>query len=528
MTTNYLNPDIKYKLDLLDIFINIKTHVRNGADESSREAFLEELCEKFGDIPANTLEANKEFWSAVYDKKFSELNEYYSITPEDKMEGENFSRLYHLKENEQFNEVLKDINKYSGSARFMDGYLQNKNFDLYRAINYAKRELQDLSNMGMVTHSNDTKIISPFYIASDLPSFLPISRRVYSVGQFFTSIESHKRSIEELMSKYDEFLESVESYNAETREKMISEHIRFATTYLKEILSRIIIPVSCLEDDKLRELCEEQGREVFVRKPEMKDFLFTGAHVHIYSSHDLEDDSNYMIKPILVESTIPADTEELKYHGVGIYSNYDDKSERSCKGVTPHVIGGVLYCGADLDEFSKVIPEILLEEIRICEKLIESMDKDIEFTSSEEGVSSIIKKIKEDDDIDVSNIVKKFLKLEGPSLTEEQERNLNNSDFESIPYMFNTDLLITNNIQHPNGFCIFKDNNGTYSAVKRDANNNLKHKILSYKVYGELAFEAACRALELPNGLYPIFDFINRQETRGKALVDMGYYTKTE
>lgn len=530
---DHLSPDMNYKLSLLDIFTNIKTYHHFG-DEGARkrEEFLQRFSEKFDTIPSNTLEESKEFFSVLFDEIIDELSPYYSIEYENKETEKEYEKAYHLKRKEESNNLIEDFKKYGNSSRFMEAYLSNKNYELYRIVNGTRNMLSDINGMAVENSANSTKTISPFYISKNSTQFIPSVRRAHSIGQFFSNIEGFKKTLDQLHSKHEEFLGYVESYEEEMKEKMITEHIRFGTTYLKEILSRIIVPVSCLEDGDLKQLCKEQGREVFVRKPEIKDFLFKGANVHIYSSHNLEDDSSYVIKPILVDPTLPTDTEDLKYHGVGIYSEYDDTSKRSCNGTIPHVIGGVLYCGADLDEFSKVIPEKLLEEIEICEKLMESINGEVEIEYSKEGLTPIIKKLKQDENTDVSSIIQKFMELDmlgkASPLTDEQERHLNNNHFKTVNYVFNRDLLITTNNKHPLGFCIFKDESGTYSAVKRIDDGTVVHKVISKTVYNESGFLAACKALELTTGLYPIFDFSKRSESRDKAIVGMASYTISE
>lgn len=533
MATNYLDPEMNYKLALLEIITSVKTNTTDGQEgERRRTAFLERFSEKFESIPSNTMEANQDFFSAMYDDMLAELSDYYSIQSENKVVDGEFNRTYRLTQNDNITEIQNTIEKYGASVRFMDGFLRDKDRELYLLIGKAKTNLRDMSSMGVISQYNDVKVLSPFYIPNNVPIFTPICRRTYSIGNFFALLENHKKLLDSLVSKHESFLGHVESYKQEIKENVIREHIRFGATYLKEILSRIIIPVSCLEDEKLKQACKEQGREVFVRKPEIKDFLFPGARVHIYSSHDLEDDSSYVIKPVTVEPTIPADTEDLKYHGIGLYSYYDDASKRSCEGATPHVIGGVLYCGAGLDEFYQVIPEALLEEIRICEKLVESMDEEVGFEYMGEGLAPIIQKIKEDTSTDVSDITQKFLSLEkltkDSSFTEEQERALNDTNFLKPNYVFNECLMITTYSEQPYGFCIFKDSSGTYAAVKRDSDNNKQHKVIKKQIFGELGFIAACKTLGLPSGVYPIFDFGKRTESREKAIISMARYTKSE
>ncbi|MGM2623066.1 hypothetical protein ACS2QB_28880, partial [Bacillus cereus group sp. Bce039] len=86
--------------------------------------------------------------------------------------------------------------------------------------------------------------------------------------------------------------------------------------------------------------------QVFVKTPTLDELMYIGSSVHIYSSHDISDDSSYVAMPIMISETLPTDTEELKYLGVGQYTGYDDESPRSLEGANPFIINNNIFVKA--------------------------------------------------------------------------------------------------------------------------------------------------------------------------------------
>lgn len=287
------------------------------------------------------------------------------------------------------------------------------------------------------------------------------------------------------------------------------------------------MPVSLIENEQLRQLCEDQGRTVFVKTPTFDDLLYIGCSVHVYSSFNMDDDSSYIAKPIVISEQLPTDTEELKYLGVGQYTNYDDQSTRSLNGANPYVINNNVFVKANYEDFKAIIPRELLEDMRICENLLDSMENPVDCVRIEESemLQQIIKSIKADNSLDPDKIIKQFITYsEQFADMEEQEMSpvfIKEPLFEFKLTHFNvSDSLLNKNAKHPFGYVLLKDNNDNYAAL-RVCESGSREMYLS-----KTSLDDCIRALQLPKGLYSVYDFAKRNLLKQEALASIHPYTE--
>ncbi|MEX3713490.1 hypothetical protein ABFV99_13895 [Cytobacillus horneckiae] len=519
-----------YRKAVYNLLYNLKRYM--SANEY--EQLIEELDSKFESVPNNTLEESKEFFFEVTSFMLKRLNEYYDISHE-KNENDLFhSDIFILKPHGSTSEMIEKFNKYRNLSRFRDSFLQSYDSDFWRRFR-SNRYRSDWSDRGVIDEDGNI-VLTINKIPISAEQYLPRSFGNRPVGHGRNSYFDHTYSyiqrdielLESMSEDYELLNRAITAFNERLAASLKEENIRFGISHLKEVLSRIIVPVSLIEDDKLRSLCQEMGREVFVKEPTMEDLLPIGASVNVFASHNnLEDDSSYVSKPILISETLPEDTEELKFLGVGQYTCHDKDSSRSLGGANPFVINNNIYTKALEEDFMEILPQELVEEIRICKNLLDSLDNPLESIEIEENetLTTIISSIKQDKSLDPKKIIDDFMlssqyfieeeeKETGPIYVEEDEYK-----FEPLDFAF-SETLLTHNSTHPNGFVVFGDRSGTYAALKINESGE-KASYISKDI------NSCFRALQLPSGLYSIYKFSDRtSKYKNQAILELYPYRK--
>ncbi|MDA1977063.1 hypothetical protein PDL67_10955 [Bacillus cereus] len=523
-----INNDVQFRRGIFNILFTLKSHLRGNEFNE----IIEELQEKLEQLPTNDLEQSKQFFFEVTNKIMQGLSDYYNIAHEqvngDVVHGDVFT----LKMDENTSEMIETYNKYKNMARFRDSFLQSYNYDFWRRFrtNYYNPRISDVCTAG----EDKSLVFRTNEIPATGPLFLPKDRNGKPVGvttefQYFSSlisrVNSEKKYIDDLREDYETLNKAVKAFDERLQASLREEHIRFGIIHLKEILSKIVIPVALIEDDELRELCKEHNRQVFVKTPTLDDLMYIGSSVHIYSSHDISDDSSYVAKPIMISETLPTDTEELKYLGVGQYTGYDDESPRSLEGANPFIINNNIFVKASYEDFLPLIPEELVEDMGICKNLVDSLENPVEDIQLEENetLKSIIDTIKEDQTLDYKKIIDDFMASSTYFENEEDKEtgpvfiHAAEYQFEKSNLSFNRELLKKTG-RHPNGYLILKDNTGNHAGIR------MNEEGIS-EIYINTDIDKIFKALQLNAGLYTIYSFRHREMSRQRAILTMQHYT---
>lgn len=521
---NLLSNDVQFRRGIFNILNTLK----QSMDSERFEQIIDLLQEKLEQVPANDLEQSKQFFYEIANFLIRQLEDYYEIThaeiENDVFHGDAFT----LKRSEEITTMVEKFKKYKGMARFRDAFLQNYNYDFWRKFRTQNYQLR-MENI--CTLDADGNLV---YTTNKIPLedtyFLPKDNGGRSVGVngdygYFSSLwynlSSEKALIESIQNDYDTLNAAVDAFNVRLEESLREEHLRFGIVHMKQVLSKIVTPVALIENEQLRELCEEAGRTVFVKTPTMEELMYLGSSVHIYSSHDMNDDSSYIAKPIIISETLPGDTEELKYLGVGQYTAYDAESPRSLDGANPYVINNNIFVKASYEDFLALIPEELVEEMRICENLVESLENPLDEVRVEENETllSIIDNIKQENTLDPQKVVEDFMSTSewfakeeevetGPIFIHQPEHQ-----FERTAITFNSNLL-SRSTQHPHGFVVIKDQSNNYAALRMTEEG-------TKEIYITQDVNEAFRALQLPRGLYSIYDFRKRTLEKQQAILSI-------
>jgi len=523
MSNQLMTTEVEYRRGIFNILHGLKSSTT--PDQFAQ--IINVLQEKMENVPSNDFEQSKQLFFEVTNKILQGLSEYYEITHEENTNDVYHSDVFKLTIDESITEMIEKFAKYKNMARFRDSFLQSYNASFWRKFrsnNYTDR----MTSICMKDEENNL-VFTTNKIPLDAQYYLPHNSRGRVVGvetdsgyfsSLYRTVNSEKRYIDDLSNDYDILNDAVDAFNDRLKESLREEHIRFGISVLKEILSKIIVPVSLLEDETLRELCVEHNREIFVKEPTFEDLLFLGSSVHIYSSHDMSDDSSYVAKPIIISDTLPADTEELKYLGVGQYTGYDNESPRSLEGANPYIINHNIFVKASFEEFFSLIPEELVEEIEICKKLVESLENPVEKLEIKENkvFNTVVDFIKQDKSMSPKTVVEKFFTT-SKFLKEQDEKGTDSTfvtndsyRFERTSIDFNRELL-TKHPKHPNGFVILKDSSNTVAGIRIDEDGTRR----MYTIHDNI--DNVLRALQLPPGLYSVYSFGQRINSKQQALM---------
>lgn len=523
--------DTNFRKGIFNLLYKLKGEMDGQFDE-----IIEVLQEKLHNVPKNDFEEAKKFFFEVTNKIISKLTDHYDITYEQVVNEVFHADSFTIIRPEEIKQKIEEFRKYTNMPRFSSNFMQSYNPEfgyklrngIYNGGHLERKCIKD-ENGNLVLLTNKINI------EGDL--FLPIDRTHGHVGQRYSNmnflaglyaiIDEEKNFITRLNEDFTTLIEAVDAFNEHLQESLRKEHLRFGIKQLKQILSNIIVPVALLENDELRQLCEEHGRTVFVKTPTMDDLLYKGSSVHVYSSFDMDDDSSYIAKPITISPVLPKDMDDLKYLGIGQYTDYDPDSSRSLSGGNPYVINNNAYVKANYDDFMQLIPEELLEEMRICENLVKSIGEinDQVQVVENDTLKDIIDALKEDDTLDPQKIIDNFMAT-SEYFTQEEERETGPIFVESPEYEFghtsmsiNSDLF-TRNSTHPNGYVILQDSRGYSAACFVDEEN-------STKIYTNSNVMNCIKALNLPNGIYSVYDFVKRRDSRREALKKMVVYNES-
>ncbi|PFK99935.1 hypothetical protein COJ01_17980 [Priestia megaterium] len=525
MSNELMTTEVEYRRGVFNLLHSLK----NSMPEERFTEIINILQEKMENVPSNNLEQSKQLFFEVTNEILKELNQYYEITHEELVSNDNHSDVFKLVIDEETAAMIEKFEKYKNMARFRDSFLQSYNSGFWRKFrsNYYYDRIRSLCTKdeddNLILVRNKIPLSGDFCLPHDSRGRLfGLSAGSTYFSNIYQVVKSEKRYIQDLSDDYSTLNDAVDAFNERLKESLREEHMKFGVSILKELLSKMIVPVSLIEDEALRNLCVEHNRDVFVKEPSFEDLLFLGSSVHIYSSHDMSDDASYVAKPIIISDTLPADTEELKYLGVGQYTDYDNESPRSLDGANPYIINNNIFVKASHEDFKQLIPEELVEEIEICKKLVESLEKPLEKLEMQENTvfSAVVDFIKQDRSLDPKAVVEKFLTtsklLEGQSEEDSSSAStfIDNDlySFERTSIDFSKELL-TKNAKHPNGFVVVRDSSGTIGAIRIDEEGVKR----LYTIHQDI--DKALRALQLPPGLYSIYKFVDRHSTKQQALL---------
>lgn len=522
-----ITSDVQFRRGIFNILHTLKASINNTLFNE----IIDNLEEKMEQIPANDLEQSKQFFFEVTNSIIKGLEEYYEITHEqitnDVFHGDSFT----LKVSDDVTEMMDKYSKYRNMARFRDSFLQSYNYDFWRKFR-AHRSSQRIKELCTIGDDNSL-VLTTNKIPVEDECFLPKDNygRIIGVNgsydyfsNLFRSVSSEMTFINDLRHDYDTLNNAVRVFNERLEASLREEHIRFGIIHLKEILANIIVPVALIEDDKLRELCKQHGRQVFVKTPRLDELMYVGSSVHIYSAHDMNDDASYIAKPIIISDTLPTDTEELKYLGVGQYTEYDDESPRSLDGANPYIINNNIYVKASYEDFLTLIPDELVEEMGICKNLLESMENPVEDIQVEENetLKTIIDTIKEDKTLDHKKVIDDFM-ASSTYFEDEEDRETGpifvheaSYQFDRTTIDFNPELLKMTET-HPNGFVIVKDNSDNYAGIRINDEG-------TKEIYINTDWTEVMKALQLRAGLYTIYSFRLRGSRRQTAIHSIKHF----
>ncbi|MES9681624.1 hypothetical protein ABWK22_01585 [Gottfriedia acidiceleris] len=527
--------DVQFRRGIFNLLRTLKANI---SDEAFTE-IIDNLEEQMEQLPSNDLEQASKFFYEVTNTILKGLEEYFDITHEkitnDAFQGDSFS----LKIDEDTSNMIDKFVKYKGMSRFADVFLRQYNYDFYNRFRsrYYNQRIKDLCTVGednsLVLLTNKIPVEDEYYLPKDNRG-----RRMGLDGDsshflnIFRAVSSETTYINGLRNDYEILNNAVEEFNLRLQQSLREEHMRFGIMHLKEVLAKIIVPVALIEDERLRRLCIQHNRQIFVKPPTFEDLMYIGSSVHIYSSHDMNDDSSYIAKPIIISETLPTDTEELKYLGVGQYTAFDNESPRSLNGASPYVINNNIYVKASLEDFMELVPEEIREDMEICKNLLESLENPLEAVQVEENetLKDIIDEIKRENTLDPKEVIDNFMGT-STHFVEEEERETGPVFIEepepafvhNTTYSFErTRLGISNELlsvttQHPNGYVVLGDSKGEFAGVH--VNENGEKEIYVSKDLNEIM-----KALQLKAGLYSIYDFGKREFSRSSAFKSFHHF----
>lgn len=491
---------------------------------------MTQLNEKLERVPTNNFEQSTKFFEEITRSILYRLNDVYDIEHEKVTTATHSQDVFTVSANEERKEMLDLFDRYSKLPRFTDGFLRERNSRLYKIVRNSRS--QNLTSC--FSQMGDKYVLKTNKIQNqDL--FLPKDGRDYMGSRYncshFTrlvrTVEYEKERTDEMMEYYEELLRQIEEFDIKIKESLKAETLRFAIKNFKSILSKIVIPVSLLEDEKLRNLCVENGREVFVKRPTFEDLMPIGASVHVYSSHNTEDDSSYIAKPILVSEELPTDTDELKYHGIGQYTMYDNESKRSLDGENPFVINHNVYVKANPEDFNELIPKELLEDIEICEKLVESINKNqetLEVRGSEE-LTELIDSIQNAKEIDIKKAIESFFETLGyfNKVENGEEGNVQRDLFQTrYGIRIADELLAMGNPNHPYGYVLVKDDSGKHAIIR------MKNQYGEVEFYSHEDLDRCCKVGGLSEGIHSVYKFSRLNTSKRVALEKLHIYKPME
>lgn len=525
-----ITADVKYRTAVFNLLHTLKLAMSDDSESFSN--LIEHLEQKFEQVPLNDLEKSTEFFFEVTNELLKELEESYSIVHEEVTNNNIHADTFKLTRHEDISEMIAMYIKYRDLSRFRDSFLQNYDSNFWRKFRsyYYRSRLTDIAK----PNSEGDLVLTRNEIKVNDELLLPKDSRNFAVGyqhgdqSYFSNlyryIQGERKMIRDMQADYSSLTRAVEAFNEQLSAIVRESYKRFGIDQLKELLTRIVVPVSLLEDEDHRNLCISNDRKVFVKTPTMDELMHIGMSVHVYAAPDM-DDASFIAKPVLVSEVAPTSTEDLVYLGVGQYTSYNTDSIRSLNGENPYVINNNLFVKATYEDFLTLLPKNLVKEMRICEKLVETMDiplKTINFEENEFYTNSI-DSLKEDNTLDPKKLVKKFISSisyfvenddeaeTGPIFLEEQTY-----EFESTNLSCNNSLLNRNPINSTR-YVVLKDASGNYGALKELPSGEMGIHITQ-------DIDQCFRALELPAGLYSIYSFRKRDSVKQDALLTMHNY----
>lgn len=519
-----ITKEFQYRRGIYNLLHMVKTY----SQDYQFDNILAQLEERVGELPKNNLEESKKFFLELTNILLEQLQEYFEINHEEISTEATHSDSFTLTQKDGILDMVEVYDKYRSMARFKDIFLSSYDSDFARTFRSINTNFQ-LHGLGRMDSDGSYKLVANrMMLDSDI--HLPYDERSRQVGmdqnhyvysEMHRSITDYTQRIGSMVENFDGLNTAIEEFNLRLQQSLRQEHIKFGISHLKELLSKIVIPVALLEDPEVRKIFEAHDKQVFVKKPTIEDLMPIGSSVHIYSSHDMDDDSSYVAKPIPVSGELPADTEELKYLGVGQYTKYDAESPRSLNGSNPFVINDNVYVKASYEDFMTLVPEELAAEIEASQALLTSVEApeiDTEMIENE-TLKTLVDTIKSDPSTDYKKLIEDFI-----AYTAHFEREENREtgpvfvhgpefDFVETNISFSRDLL-SFCTTHPEGYVVLKDNVGNFAGLRAKERG-------TQEMYIAKTADEAFRALQMAPGVYTIYDFRNRMENKQRAIVSI-------
>ncbi|UOE58130.1 hypothetical protein [Cytobacillus oceanisediminis] len=493
--------------------------LKNSTTNSEFNALMKHLDKTMKKhLPENKLENSQLFFKEVTRFLLKILEDYYEIEHGVHSTSTAASDVFTLTPKGSHHEMQLLEEKYTAKNRFWNYFLREFDYEYWKdsRSNYRRYDSigQKDENGKITIRTNEILLEGEYFLpknrygqsmelAHDFNDFVSMLRQIRSV----------KMNVDNIIQNHQRLLAAIEEFNKRIEQLVKNEELKFYNSNLKSLLSRILIPVSALLDEEVKNACLESGRKVFIKKPSLADFLSIGASVYVYSAHDLDDDSSYMAKPIEFGQKA-GDSEQLKFHGIGQVTGINADCERSLGGNNPYVINHNIYVSANQEDFLAWLPEPLQDEIKFYEDMMSSLDKDIgsvQYNPLSSNTLSIEGMAKE-----VPSDVKQFINsciasMDSSEREEEQAAEESEYEFEVVRRIEINSFLFRPHPLKDFQFAIFEDEAGNIAGVKTDRNGR---KL----VYQTQNADEVLKAMQLPDGVYAIHHFSKRMMNRQQAI----------
>ena len=266
-----------------------------------------------------------------------------------------------------------EVRDYLNRSQIRD-YIQAKDNDVLRALN--NHTGKPIEGFARIVTEEDRKFYHISYKDYNEGNFSRICKQIAEQGRNDIALEAH----------YDRVKELVEERNEERRTEFLRNRMNMHSKYLEHAVRTLSVPFEVLETigvegKALVEKARERGLTMFVRQPKLEDLAQSGFVVDVFSAPN-EDDETWRMVPVTPEMVEQND--EVLYHGQGMITEFDPTSERSKGGRLPFVVQHCLRVGADINDFTVILPEEFRQNMAISQELYNeyfegsSADMDVE------------------------------------------------------------------------------------------------------------------------------------------------------
>lgn len=251
-----------------------------------------------------------------------------------------------------------EVRDYLNRSQIRD-YIQSKDNDVLQAVN--NHTAKPIEGFARIVTEEDRKFYHINYKDYNEGNFQRICKQIAEQGRNDIALEA----------QYDRIKELVEERNEERRSEFLRNRMSMHAKYLEHAVRTLSVPFEVLETigvegKALVEKARERGLTMFVRQPKLEDLAQSGFVVDVFSAPN-EDDETWRMVPVTPEMVEP--NEEVLYHGQGMITEFDPTSERSKGGRLPFVVQHCLRVGADINEFTSILPEDFRKTMEISQEL---------------------------------------------------------------------------------------------------------------------------------------------------------------